>query len=161
MDLCLVSMGTSLSSFGFVTASIACPDSTWQKCLVSSLVGLARSTITRYRKECDLRVCYVCAQENQDLGSACPEMNRTATPGRVPHPTCPDDDRPAREGCPECSIAYVLATSGTTGTPRLVHVPHCSIVPNIVDLRSRFSITPDDVIFNAAPLTFDPSIVEV
>ena len=59
------------------------------------------------------------------------------------------------------SIAYVLSTSGTTGQPVYVRVPHCCIVPNIVDLRYKFGCSKDDVIFNAAPLTFDPSVVEV
>ena len=59
------------------------------------------------------------------------------------------------------SVAYWLHTTGTTGEPKLVQVPHCCIVPNIVDLRRRFAISPDDVVFNAAPLTFDPSAVEV
>ena len=58
-------------------------------------------------------------------------------------------------------IAYSLHTSGTTGLSKLVLVPHCCIVPNIIDLRERFQLNYDDVIFNAAPLTFDPSIVEV
>ena len=59
------------------------------------------------------------------------------------------------------SLAYVLTTSGTTGRPKPVKVPHCCIVPNVLDLRERFSVNSDDVIFNAAPLTFDPSVVEV
>ncbi len=59
------------------------------------------------------------------------------------------------------SLAYILTTSGTTGEPMTVKVPHCCIVPNIIDLRKRFSCEENDVIFNAAPLTFDPSIVEV
>ena len=62
---------------------------------------------------------------------------------------------------PHTSLAYVMHTSGTTGRPKPVRVPHCCIVPNIVDLTQRFSICPDDCIFNAAPLTFDPSVVEV
>ena len=57
--------------------------------------------------------------------------------------------------------AYVIHTSGTTGLPRGVCVPHCCVMPNIADLRERFSICRDDVVFNAAPLTFDPSVVEV
>ena len=59
------------------------------------------------------------------------------------------------------AIAYLLHTTGTTGQPKLVRVPHCCVVPNVVDLRGRFVMSPDDVVFNAAPLTFDPSIVEV
>ena len=62
---------------------------------------------------------------------------------------------------PPTSLAYMLHTSGTTGLPKYIKVPHCCIAPNVVDLRQRFSINSDDVIFNAAPLTFDPSAVEV
>ena len=32
-------------------------------------------------------------------------------------------------------IAYVMQTSGTTGHPKAVYVPHSCIIPNIVDLR--------------------------
>ena len=59
------------------------------------------------------------------------------------------------------AVAYIVHTSGTTGPPKPVCVPHCSIVPNILDLTRRFSVSPNDTVFNAAPLTFDPSIVEV
>ena len=59
------------------------------------------------------------------------------------------------------SIAYVMHTSGTTGAHTPVHVPHCCIVPNILDLQARFGIHHDDVVFNAAPMTFDPAVVEV
>ena len=58
-------------------------------------------------------------------------------------------------------MAYYLHTTGTTGEPKLVRVPHCCVVPNVVDLRQRFAMSADDVVFNAAPLTFDPSVVEV
>ncbi|KAG7488869.1 hypothetical protein MATL_G00038990 [Megalops atlanticus] len=59
------------------------------------------------------------------------------------------------------ALAYVLHTSGTTGVPKTVRVPHQCIVPNILHLRSLFQITADDVIFMASPLTFDPSVVEM
>ena len=59
------------------------------------------------------------------------------------------------------SIAYVMHTSGTSGAPTPVHVPHCCITPNILDLQVRFDINHDDVVFNAAPITFDPAVVEV
>lgn len=32
-------------------------------------------------------------------------------------------------------LAYIMTTSGTTGLPKIVRVPHHCIVPNIVDLR--------------------------
>ena len=58
-------------------------------------------------------------------------------------------------------LAYLVHTTGTTGSPKQVWVPHCCIVPNIVDLRRRFKLTDNDRVLNAAPLTFDPSVVEV
>ncbi|XP_074010354.1 beta-alanine-activating enzyme isoform X2 [Numenius arquata] len=59
------------------------------------------------------------------------------------------------------SLAYVLHTSGTTGIPKIVRVPHKCIVPNIQHLKSLFEITQDDMLFLASPLTFDPSVVEL
>ncbi|XP_069049592.1 beta-alanine-activating enzyme isoform X3 [Lepisosteus oculatus] len=59
------------------------------------------------------------------------------------------------------SLAYILHTSGTTGPPKTVRVPHSCIVPNILHLRSLFQMTPKDVVFVASPLTFDPSVVEL
>ncbi|XP_074922542.1 beta-alanine-activating enzyme isoform X5 [Chelonoidis abingdonii] len=59
------------------------------------------------------------------------------------------------------SLAYILRTSGTTGIPKIVRVPHKCIVPNILHLQSLFKITPHDMLFLASPLTFDPSVVEL
>ncbi|KFQ31971.1 Acyl-CoA synthetase family member 4, partial [Merops nubicus] len=59
------------------------------------------------------------------------------------------------------SLAYVLHTSGTTGIPKIVRVPHKCIVPNIQHLKTIFEITEDDVLFLASPLTFDPSVIEL
>lgn len=58
-------------------------------------------------------------------------------------------------------LAYVLHTSGTTGIPKIVRVPHACIVPNIQHFRVLFEITHEDVLFLASPLTFDPSVVEI
>uniref|UniRef100_A0A3P8ZH08 Carrier domain-containing protein n=1 Tax=Esox lucius TaxID=8010 RepID=A0A3P8ZH08_ESOLU len=65
------------------------------------------------------------------------------------------------ESAHQGALAYVLHTSGTTGLPKTVRVPHKCIVPNIQHLRSLFQMTPDDVVFLASPLTFDPSVVEI
>ncbi|XP_053885566.1 beta-alanine-activating enzyme isoform X2 [Malaclemys terrapin pileata] len=59
------------------------------------------------------------------------------------------------------SLAYILHTSGTTGIPKIVRVPHKCIVPNILHLQSLFKISPHDMLFMASPLTFDPSVVEL
>ncbi|KAM9762513.1 beta-alanine-activating enzyme [Menidia menidia] len=61
----------------------------------------------------------------------------------------------------ERALAYVLHTSGTTGPPKTVRVPHQCIIPNILDLRSLFEMSADDVVFLASPLTFDPSVVDI
>ncbi|XP_008831521.1 beta-alanine-activating enzyme isoform X2 [Nannospalax galili] len=61
---------------------------------------------------------------------------------------------------PSC-LAYVLHTSGTTGTPKVVRVPHACILPNVQHFRVLFDITQEDVLFLASPLTFDPSVVEI
>lgn len=85
-------------------------------------------------------------------------------------------------------LAYVLHTSGTTGFPKTVRVPHRCILPNILHLRSvrtcfctrmaflkesikeisrvfllrsLFQMRADDVVFLASPLTFDPSVVDI
>lgn len=58
-------------------------------------------------------------------------------------------------------MAYVMFTSGTTGEPKVVRVPHQCALQNVLHLRSIFNICEDDVIFQAAPLTFDPSVVEI
>lgn len=120
------------------------------KCTVSRLEGLDSAALREYREECEMS-CYVCRLISQETNSKA--MDVISCPGTY------TSARPVSVVCPD-SIAYVLTTSGTTGDPKLVQVPHCSVVPNILDLRSRFNILPDDVIFNAAPLTFDPSFVE-
>ncbi|XP_055485176.1 beta-alanine-activating enzyme isoform X1 [Psammomys obesus] len=61
----------------------------------------------------------------------------------------------------EHCLAYVLHTSGTTGTPKIVRVPHACILPNVQHFRVLFGITQEDVLFLASPLTFDPSVVEI
>ncbi|KAM9831351.1 beta-alanine-activating enzyme [Neosynchiropus ocellatus] len=69
--------------------------------------------------------------------------------------------RPKRCGSDGRGVAYVLHTSGTTGLPKIVRVPHECILPNVLHLRSLFQVVPDDVIFLASPLTFDPSVVDI
>ena len=119
--------------------------------------------LQEYGQDCDLS-CYMCQKEfkkgDSNTSHKTCQQDTDASSHNLAAQLLSCNGRPVVSTCPG-SIAYVLYTSGTTGDPKMVRVPHCSIVPNVVDLRSRFTITPDDVIFNAAPLTFDPSIVEV
>ncbi|ESO88498.1 hypothetical protein LOTGIDRAFT_125913, partial [Lottia gigantea] len=57
--------------------------------------------------------------------------------------------------------AYCITTSGTTSAPKIVSVPHRCIVSNLLALREIFSVSPEDCLFLASPLTFDPSIIEL
>ncbi|XP_018673187.2 beta-alanine-activating enzyme [Ciona intestinalis] len=58
-------------------------------------------------------------------------------------------------------LAYTLHTSGTTGKPKIVKVPHKSILPNIVHLKKIFQVGRNDKVAMVSPLTFDPCIVEM
>lgn len=58
-------------------------------------------------------------------------------------------------------FAYAIATSGSTGVPKIVKVLHSCILPNIIDLRRILYITNSDKIAQLTNFTFDPSIVEV
>lgn len=58
-------------------------------------------------------------------------------------------------------LAYAITTSGTTGIPKIVKVPHQCIVPNILHISEIYGLTGADTVLQASPMTFDPSIVEI
>jgi len=58
-------------------------------------------------------------------------------------------------------FAYAIATSGSTGTSKVVKVPHSCILPNITDLKKILNITSSDKIAQLTNFTFDPSIIEI
>ena len=58
------------------------------------------------------------------------------------------------------SLAYIMYTSGSTGTPKAVAIVHRGIV-RLVKEASFASLTPDDVMLHAAPITFDASTFEI
>uniref|UniRef100_A0A6M2D1J8 Putative acyl-coa synthetase family member 4 protein nrps998 ovary overexpressed n=1 Tax=Rhipicephalus microplus TaxID=6941 RepID=A0A6M2D1J8_RHIMP len=58
-------------------------------------------------------------------------------------------------------MAYIMFTSGTTGDQKVVRVPHECALMNVRHLRSIFNISKEDIIFQAAPMTFDPCVIEI
>ncbi|PCK22362.1 amino acid adenylation domain-containing protein, partial [Rhodococcus qingshengii] len=57
--------------------------------------------------------------------------------------------------------AYVIFTSGSTGRPKGVAVSHAAIVENLLWRQSEYGFTPDDVILQKTPFTFDVSVWEL
>ncbi|MBV9111152.1 MAG: amino acid adenylation domain-containing protein, partial [Gemmatimonadetes bacterium] len=58
------------------------------------------------------------------------------------------------------SLAYVIYTSGSTGTPKGVAVEHRSVV-RLVRGANYADLGPDEVILQAAPVSFDASTLEI
>ncbi|XP_047113580.1 beta-alanine-activating enzyme isoform X1 [Schistocerca piceifrons] len=59
------------------------------------------------------------------------------------------------------SYAYAVQTSGTTGKPKIVKVPHRCVIPNILDFGHILHVQTSDVVLLGTSLTFDPSVVEL
>ncbi|MEV6798330.1 amino acid adenylation domain-containing protein [Micromonospora rifamycinica] len=67
---------------------------------------------------------------------------------------------PAVEVSPD-SLAYVIFTSGTSGTPKGVMISHGSVVNTLVDINERFGLSPRDRVLAVSDYTFDLSVWDV
>ncbi|GIJ79606.1 amino acid adenylation domain-containing protein [Micromonospora phaseoli] len=59
------------------------------------------------------------------------------------------------------ALAYVIFTSGTTGTPKGVMIRHQSAANTIVDINERFGVTAADRALAVSEFTFDLSVYDV
>ncbi|MEU1087774.1 amino acid adenylation domain-containing protein [Streptomyces sp. NPDC005892] len=75
-----------------------------------------------------------------------------------PHHPVADAERAAslRPG----HLAYVIFTSGSSGTPKGVGVPHSGIVNRLLWTQDRFALGPDDRVLQKTPAGFDVSVWE-
>lgn len=71
----------------------------------------------------------------------------------------PPLDTPVRTD-PE-QLAYVLFTSGSTGEPKGVEVPHRAAMATIADLRERFGLGSSDRTLAVSALDFDLSVFDI
>ena len=73
----------------------------------------------------------------------------------------PEDTAPLEYKNLSIDIAYVLFTSGSTGIPKGVMIPHKAIIDYIDWCVETYQITSDDVVANHAPLYFDNSTFDI
>lgn len=59
------------------------------------------------------------------------------------------------------SVAYVLYTSGSTGLPKGVCVPHAAFHKHVLSIRQAFELQSDDRVLQFSNLTFDPSLEQM
>jgi amino acid adenylation domain-containing protein len=59
------------------------------------------------------------------------------------------------------ALAYLIATSGTTGTPKIVEVEHRSLVNLVIWHQETYAVTAQDRVSLLAAVSFDASVWEI
>lgn len=68
---------------------------------------------------------------------------------------------PTPSGVEQTDLAYVVYTSGSTGSPKGVELSHQAVVNTVMDVDERYGIGPDDRTFALADLGFDLSVYDL
>lgn len=71
------------------------------------------------------------------------------------------ESEPVTASCSPNDLAYVIFTSGTTGSPKGVMISHQSAVNTVCDMIGRFGLDRHDVLLGISDLAFDLSIFDI
>ncbi|OBI72930.1 AMP-binding protein [Mycobacterium asiaticum] len=119
-------------------------------CTTGDEMPLRASAIAEHIDDISVHVVDVTAME---LTATADENERELIDGRVELVT--------RDARLSTRTAYVMPTSGTTGTPKLVHVTHGSLALFCAALGRAYGWGAADRILQCAPLTSDISVEEI
>eukprot|EP01134_Creolimax_fragrantissima_P004683 CFRG4683T1 len=61
----------------------------------------------------------------------------------------------------DAKFAYILTTSGSTGIPTTVAVPHEAIIVNLREISNIFKLNSTDVVLLSSSYTFDMSVIDI
>ncbi|WP_239122275.1 amino acid adenylation domain-containing protein [Phytomonospora endophytica] len=71
-----------------------------------------------------------------------------------------EDSRP-RLAVDPLDLAYTVFTSGSTGAPKGVAVPHRGVVNHVLGVGEMLALVPEDVVSALTSVSFDPSVREI
>ena len=72
-----------------------------------------------------------------------------------------DDTQPPQKRAIDIDLAALIYTSGSTGNPKGVMLTHLNMVAAATSITTYLENTPDDVILNVLPLSFDYGLYQV
>jgi long-chain acyl-CoA synthetase len=70
-------------------------------------------------------------------------------------------DHPPAKQCIDVDLAALIYTSGSTGRPKGVMLTHLNIVSAATSITTYLENTPDDIVLNVLPLSFDYGLYQV